>query len=68
MPARCALVRCQIAYFRVPQNPLCVGGGALALIAAICIAVFIARKKRSPAAGDVKMNGVVMSATSEPNV
>ena len=61
MPARCALVRCQIAYFRVPQNPLCVGGGALALIAAICIAVFIARKKKSPAAGNVLMKGKAVS-------
>ena len=68
MPARCALVRCQIAYFRVPHNPLCVGGGALALIAAICIAVFIARKKRSPAAGNGQMKGVLMTPTSEPKV
>ena len=44
---------------RVP-SPLCLGGGSLAVIAAICIAIFIVRKKKSPDAG-----GVVMSATSD---
>ena len=46
--------------------PLCVVGGSLALIAAICIIVFIARK--SSAARDGQMNGVLMSPASNPKV
>ena len=49
-------------------SPLCVGGGSLAVIAAICIAIFIARKKRSPAAGGVVMSGVALSTTAETTV
>ena len=52
----------------MPRNPLCVGGGSLALIAAVCIAVFVARKKRSPPTENVEMNGVAMSATSDTKV
>ena len=48
--------------------PLCVVGGSLALIAAICIIVFIARKTKSSAAGNGQMNGVLMSPASNPKV
>ena len=37
----------------------------MAVIAAICIAIFIVRKKKSPAAGGVVMSGVALSATSD---
>jgi len=44
---------------------VCVGGGSLAVIAAICIAIFIVRKKKSHAEGGVVMSGVALSATSD---
>ena len=44
---------------------VCVGGGSLAVIAAICIAIFIVRKKKSPDVGGVVMSGVALSATSD---
>ena len=40
----------------------------MAVIVAICIGIFIVRKKKSPDAGGVVVNGLALSATSASTV